>query len=89
MSAPHAADKTAESGFSEQQGQYLAFILTNTKIHRRQPAEGDMQRYFQVTLPTVHQMVISLERKRLIQRTPSKERGIIVGVDPDKLPRLI
>src|SRR5262245_640118 len=32
--------------FTELQGQYLAFIHVYTKLHRRPPAEADLQRYF-------------------------------------------
>ena len=56
--------------FTERQGQYLAFIHTYTKIHRRPPAEADMQRYFQVTPPTVHQMVVNLDRAQLDRTNP-------------------
>jgi hypothetical protein len=45
------------------QGQYLAFIHTYTKVHRIAPAESDMQHYFRVTPPSVHQMVLTLERR--------------------------
>jgi len=37
-----------------------------------------MQRYFQVTPPTVHQMVLTLEEKGLISREPGK--GCAIGV---------
>jgi Mn-dependent DtxR family transcriptional regulator len=39
---------------------YLAFIYYYTKINRRPPAETDMQRFFRVTSPTVHQMMLTL-----------------------------
>ena len=52
--------------YTEKQGQYLAFIYYYTKIHGRSPSEADMQAYFGVTPPTVHQMVLSLERNGLI-----------------------
>ncbi len=76
------------TGFTEKQGQYLAFIHSYTKINRRPPAEADMQRYFGVTPPTVHQMVLNLDRARLIERIPGKPRSIRVLVDPDSLPML-
>jgi DNA-binding GntR family transcriptional regulator len=46
----------------------LAFIYYYTKIHGRSPSEAEMQSYFGVTPPTVHQMVLFLERSRLIAR---------------------
>jgi Mn-dependent DtxR family transcriptional regulator len=54
--------------YTEKQGQYLAFIYYYTKIHGVAPAEAEMQRYFGVTPPAVHQMVLSLERKGMGNR---------------------
>jgi repressor LexA len=49
--------------FTEKQGQYLAFIHTYTLLNRRPPAEADFQRFFEVTPPTIHQMIVALERR--------------------------
>jgi Mn-dependent DtxR family transcriptional regulator len=70
------------------QGQYLAFIYAYTRVLRRPPAEADIQKYFDVTPPTVHQMLITLERKGLIRRTPGVARSIELLVAPDSLPVL-
>jgi Mn-dependent DtxR family transcriptional regulator len=75
--------------FTAKQGQYLAFIHHYTKIHRMPPAEADMEHYFSVTPPSVHQMVLTLERKGLIERTPWQSRTIRVLVPEDQLPKLI
>jgi Mn-dependent DtxR family transcriptional regulator len=75
--------------FTPKQGQYLAFIHLYTRLHRRPPAETDMQEYFRVTPPSVHQMVLSLERAGLIKRLPRTPRTIEVLVDPKDLPELI
>jgi Mn-dependent DtxR family transcriptional regulator len=53
--------------FTPKQGQYLAFIHLYTRLHRRPPAETDMQEYFRVSPPSVHQMLLSLERAGLIK----------------------
>ena len=74
--------------FTDKQGQYLAFIDAYTRVHGRAPAEADMQRHFGVTPPSVHQMVLTLERAGLIRRQPGLARSIQVMVDPDRLPRL-
>ena len=74
--------------FTDKQGQYLAFIHAYSKVHRLPPAEADMQRKFQVTPPSVHQMVLTLERAGLIRRTPGAARTIEVLVAPDLLPVL-
>src|ERR1700740_671939 len=63
--------------FTPTQGQYLAFIHLYARLHRRSPAETDIQEYFRVSLPSVHQMVLTLERAGLITRQPkpSQHRG--------------
>ena len=55
--------------FTPKQGQYLAFIHLYTRLHRRPPAETDMQQYFRVSPPSVHQMVLTLERAGLHPKT--------------------
>ena len=76
--------------FTPLQGQYLAFIHLYTKVNGRPPAEADMQRYFSVTPPTVHRMVVELDRKGLVTRTtgPGRGRSLCVAVDPATLPSL-
>ena len=74
--------------FTERQGQYLAFIHAYTKISGRPPAQTNMQRFFAVTAPTVHQMVLRLERQGLLRRTPAQARSLEVLVAPENLPVL-
>lgn len=74
--------------YSWKQGQYLAFIYYYTKIHRRPPAEADIQNYFNVSGPTVHQMILTLEKKGPIEKTPGQARSIRVLVPYEKLPPL-
>ena len=74
--------------FTEKQGQYLAFIHTYLLLHRRAPAEADMQAYFQVTPPSVHRMVVELERHGLIRRQPGQPRSIELLLEPEALPIL-
>ena len=74
--------------FTETQGQYLAFIHAYTLINGRPPAEADIQRFFDVTPPSVHNMVIELERRGLITRVPRQPRSIAISVPDDELPRL-
>ena len=75
--------------FMPKQGQYLAFIPLYTRLHRRPPAETDMQQYFRVSPPSVHQMVLTLERAGFIRRQPRTPRSIEVLVDPKHLPELL
>jgi DNA-binding MarR family transcriptional regulator len=74
--------------FTAKQGQYLAFIYYYTKLNRRPPAEADMRRYFRVTPPTVHQMVLALETRGLITRLPGRARSIQLTIAPEHLPML-
>lgn len=74
--------------FTEKQGQYLAFIYAYTLIQGRPPAEADLQRYFRVSAPSVHQMVLTLASKELIRRTPGLARSIELLVAPEALPVL-
>ena len=75
-------------GFTQKQGQYLAFIHAYTKLNRRAPSEADMQRFFEVTPPSVHSMVLALEQRGLISRTPRAARSINLLIDPSELPGL-
>lgn len=75
--------------FTELQGQYLAFIYCYTVLNRRSPAEADFRAFFRVTPPTVHRMVLELERRGLIRRTPRQSRSIELCVSVDELPRLL
>ncbi len=70
------------------QGQYLAFIYNYSRIHRQAPAESDLERHFQVSPPAIHEMIKTLERNGLIEKTPGKARSIRVLVGPEKLPPL-
>ena len=63
-----------EPRFTPRQGQYLAFIHAYTCVNARPP--------------TVHQMVLSLERAGLIKRTPGTARSIRLIIPPESLPAL-
>lgn len=75
--------------FTPKQGQYLAFIHLYTRLHRRPPAEADIREYFRVTPPSVHQMVLTLERAGFIRRKPRTPRSIELLIDPKRLPELV
>jgi len=76
------------SKWTEKQGQYLAFLYNYTKIHGRSPAETEMEKYFRVTPPTVHQMILRLEEKGLISRVPGQARSIKLLVPDEEIPQL-
>jgi repressor LexA len=89
-SLDHIADPVSSPRprFTATQGQYLAFIHTYTVLHREPPAEADFQRFFQVTPPTVHTMIVALEQRGLISRVPRQPRTIRLLLSADELPAL-
>ena len=86
MTGPCLADGAPH--FTPKQGQYLAFIYAYTQMQDRPPAEADLQRYFRVSPPSVHQMLLTLERHGLIRRQPGVARSIQLLVQPETLPIL-
>ena len=74
--------------FTALQGQYLAFIQAYTVLHGIAPAEADIQRFFRVTAPTIHQMILTLERRGLLGRVPGRARSIRLLISPDAVPPL-
>lgn len=81
--------RSMRTRYTEKQGQYLAFIYHYTKLNGRAPAEADMLHFFHVTPPSVHRMILALESKGLIERTPGMPRSIRLLVLKEDLPALI
>ena len=78
-----------KKAWTDKQGQYLAFIHYYTKLNGRPPAEADMQRYFRVTPPSVHRMVLTLESSGFIERVPGQGRSIRLLIPREQLPDLV
>jgi len=74
--------------FTGKQGRYLAFIHQYTTLRGVPPAEHEIQQFLSVSPPAVHQMILMLEKKGFIQRTPGAARSIKVLVPAEQLPRL-
>ncbi|MDD4356796.1 MAG: hypothetical protein PHN98_06050 [Smithellaceae bacterium] len=74
--------------YTERQGQFLAFIHQYNLLNGCAPAEADMQRFFQITAPSVHSMILTLEKRGLICRVHGKARSITLIVSPEFLPPL-
>ena len=74
--------------FTAKQGQYLTFIFVYRRLLGQAPAEADIQRHFKVSAPAVHQMLVTLERRGLIRRTPGVARSIELLVPGEALPIL-
>ena len=70
------------------QAQFLAYIHQYSMVNGCAPAEADMQRFFQITPPSVHSMVLTLERRGLIRRVPGQARSITLAIPPESLPPL-
>ena len=85
---PDACLPSSKPSFTPKQGQYLAFIDAYTRVHRRPPAEREIQRHFGVTPPSVHQMILTLERAGFIRRRPGVPRSIELLIPPEDLPVL-
>lgn len=83
--APNKAPETKT--FTDQQGQYLAFIFWSTRINRC-PAQTDIQRFFGVSAPAVQQMIVTLEKLGFLTRTSGQARAIQVTLDQSQLPAL-
>lgn len=86
--AQRAVLRKPSPGFTEKQGQYLAFINAYTKLHGVAPAEADLERYFRVSPPSVHQMILNLEKRQLIERTPGQARSIRLIIPSSEIPEL-
>ena len=79
------SSQSAAPSFTPKQGQYLAFIYAYTRVLGRPPAEADLQRHFGVSPPSVHQMVLTLKRARVIRRQSRFARNIEVLITPELL----
>lgn len=78
-----------EITFTSKQGQYLAYIYYYTKINKMPPAQRDIQDFFGVTPPTVHQMIMQLDKNNLIKRKPNTARSLAINIPETMIPRLL
>src|SRR5580658_1834342 len=74
--------------YTPRQGEFLAYISHYTTLHGRAPAEADMMEFFQITPPSVHQMILTLERRGFISRVPGQARSIKLRLAAEALPPL-
>ena len=77
-----------KSSYTTRQGQFLAYINQYSILNGCAPSEAEMERFFRLTPPSVHQMVLRLERRGFIRRVPGQARGISLIVPPECLPQL-
>lgn len=74
--------------YTERPGQELAYIHQYSVVNGCAPAEADMGRFFHITSPTVHSMVLTLERRGFIRRVPGEPRSVSLMIAPESLPLL-
>jgi hypothetical protein len=82
-----SADRQKKCKFTKKQGEYLSFIHQYTNVHGVPPAEHEMERHFGVSPASIHQMIIKLQQKGLVERTPGIARSIRLLVPTRDLPR--
>ena len=75
-------------GFTEKQGQYLAFIYTYSHMFRRPPAETDMQRHFRRQPALGPSDDRHARTQRLHSPSTGRPRSIELLVAPENLPIL-
>jgi hypothetical protein len=85
---PSAAPRPG--GPTRQQGQFLAFIREYMLRNESgvAPSHADFQRFFNLTPPSVNSMLIRLEQRGFIRRTPHQARAIELTVAPERIPPL-
>jgi repressor LexA len=86
--ARSAVEPKPVANYTPKEGRYLAYIYYYTKLHRQAPAESDMETYFRVSRPTVHDMIEKLAKRGFISREPGKPRSIRLLLTRDQLPDL-
>jgi len=82
------ATKLSNTGMTKKQGKYLSFIHYYTKLNKTPPAESDFQKYFNVSPPSVHSMILKLEEKGFISRIPNSPRSIKLLLKRSEIPDL-
>jgi len=63
---------------SSRQSEYLVFIRRYCDLHKRPPSEVDIAQHLGVSAPAAHQMVLTLEARGLLARTPRGARSLRV-----------
>src|SRR5439155_22087503 len=90
ISSERAPSTTPRDRPTRQQGQFLGFIREYTMRNQAgvAPSHADLQRFFNLTPPSVNSMLIRLEKRGFIRRIPGKTRAIELVINPDWIPPL-
>jgi hypothetical protein len=77
-------------GPTRRQGQFLAFIREYMLRNHAgvAPSHADMQRFFNLSPPSVNSMLIRLEQRGFVRRVPGKARAIELLIPPGEIPPL-
>jgi repressor LexA len=70
------------------QAQYLAFIAQYYDLVQTSPSEGDIAHFFEVSGPSAHQMVLTLEARSFLRRVPGVPRSIRLSIPLTALPAI-
>jgi repressor LexA len=81
---------TMPGGPTRRQGQFLAFIREYMMRNHAgvAPTHAALQRFFNLTPPSVNSMLIRLERRGFIRRIPHLAQAIELTIEPDLIPPL-
>jgi repressor LexA len=78
-----------QGGPTGQQGQFLAYIREYMKLNQgAAPTHAELQRFFNLTPPSVNSMLKRLDDRGFIRRIPRKARAIELTIDPNLIPPL-
>lgn len=73
---------------TRKQGQLIAYVYYYTKVHRIPPAENEIARFLEIQGPSAHQMILRLEEKGCLSRTPGQPRTLQVLLPRKEVPDL-
>jgi repressor LexA len=87
---PATTGKAGSGKPTRPQGQFLAFIheFMQHNYAGVAPTHAELQRFFNLTPPSVNSMLIRLEQLGFIRRIPGKARAIELTIRPDMIPPL-
>jgi repressor LexA len=77
-------------GPTQRQGQFLAYIREYMLRNHLgfAPTHAELQRFFNLTPPSVNSMLKRLDQRGYIRRTSGKARAIELTIDPELIPIL-
>ncbi len=73
---------------TKKQGQYLSFIYHYIKLHGYAPAQAEIQKFFQVSSASVHNMISTLIKRGFLTQEKGKARSLRVVLPEEEIPSL-